>query len=283
MKHTLSLIFLGFTWFNATAQLPYLNIEWEQIQIPEEDYTILENQAGIGVQTYRIYASIPENFELQIMYGDFTSPMRLNADSGFYQNPFGAPTLPGINPDLFSLDPALAYDSWLSIGSLSYNFPDFYILPGIFIFDSFESGGNLQFNGLAGESIFLTTTGYIPENSPDANGRVLIGQLTSSGPINGCINFQIRRLNSDGTIYDPPGPEIAETTLFSNVCFSIEPAPGPCYNDFDDNGTVGVSDLLVLLAAMGCTGDCPIDINNDGNTWLDELFFFLAAYREDCP
>lgn len=282
-KLALFVFFVGSFWLATHAQVPYLNIEWEQVQIPAEDYAVLENQAGPGVQTYRVYASIPENHELQIMYGDFITPMQVNAANGFYQNALGAPTLAGIIPELYDLDPALAYDSWLTIGPIDNNFPDFYVIPGEFIFNTFEAGGNILFNGLVGESIFVTTFGYIPENSPDENGRVLIAQLTSTGPIDGCINFMIRRLNPDGTIYDPPGNATSETTVFSNVCFSIEPGPDLCYNDFDGNGRVGVSDLLILLSELGCTGGCAIDVNGDGNTWLDELFFFLVAYSEECP
>jgi hypothetical protein len=277
MKPIYTLIASFFMLTSIHAQSPYLNLEWEEVTIDPFVYADIEAQTGPGVKCWRIYASIPENWELQINYGDMFTPLSLNATDGFYQNPLGSPIGGDILPGQLALDPTLAYDSWLTIGPVETIPYLVYVLPGYSIFSNWEAGQNLLLNDMIGSGVFITTEGFNPQNSPDENGRVLLAQVTSTGIIEGCFNFQIRRLNPDGTIAIP-----VDTELYNNVCFTIDPGPGPCYNDFDGNGRVGVSDLLILLSEFGCTGGCAIDVNGDGNTWLEELFFFLAAYTTNC-
>ncbi|MDP7029022.1 MAG: plastocyanin/azurin family copper-binding protein [Phycisphaerales bacterium] len=58
---------------------------------------------------------------------------------------------------------------------------------------------------------------------------------------------------------------------------------GVCAGDLDGDGTVGVDDLLGLLAAYGdtCTG-CPEDINGDGEVGVDDLLELLGVYGTSC-
>lgn len=277
MKSIFTLIAFSSLALSSMAQSPYLNLEWEEVSIDPFVYSDLEAQTGPGVTCWRVYASIPENWELQINYGDFLTPLSLNSTTGFYQNPLGAATADGIIPEAIDLDPTLAYDSWLTIGYENNIDNILYVVTDPSIFDSWEAGGDLLLNNLFGSGVFITTEGFNPQNSPDENGRVLVAQITSTGLVEGCFNFQIRRLNPDGTILIP-----VESEIFNNVCFTLDPGPNPCYNDFNNSGQVDVTDLLFLLSEFGCTGGCPIDINGDGNTWLEELFFFLAAYATDC-
>lgn len=277
MKSILTLIAFSSLALVPMAQSPYLNLEWEEVSIDPFVYSDLEALTGPGVTCWRVYASIPENWELQINYGDFLTPLSLNSTDDFYQNPLGAATADGIEPAVIALDPTLAYDSWLTIGYSDNVDNQLYVVPANSIFSNWEAGGSLLLNDFFGSGVFITTEEYNPQNSPDENGRVLVAQLTSTGIIDGCFNFQIRRLNPDGTIAFP-----VETEIYNNVCFTLDPGPSPCYNDFNNSGQVDVTDLLYLLSEFGCTGGCPIDINGDGNTWLEELFFFLTAYAAVC-
>jgi plastocyanin len=51
----------------------------------------------------------------------------------------------------------------------------------------------------------------------------------------------------------------------------------PCIGDLDDDDTVGVGDLLVMLAAWGA-GSGPADINSSGNVDVYDLLLLLAAW-----
>ena len=56
-----------------------------------------------------------------------------------------------------------------------------------------------------------------------------------------------------------------------------------CPADFDADGTVGIEDLLVLIAAWGdCPKSCPSDINSDGTVGVGDLLVLIAAWGA-CP
>jgi choice-of-anchor B domain-containing protein len=57
----------------------------------------------------------------------------------------------------------------------------------------------------------------------------------------------------------------------------------PCPGDFSGNGEVSVEDLLLFLAAFGCTLNCPEDMNLNGLVETGDLLDFLAAFGLPCP
>ncbi len=56
--------------------------------------------------------------------------------------------------------------------------------------------------------------------------------------------------------------------------------PPPCPADFDGDGTVGITDLLTLLAAWGGPG---ADLTGDGVTGIEDLLALLAAWGPCAP
>ncbi len=56
----------------------------------------------------------------------------------------------------------------------------------------------------------------------------------------------------------------------------------PCPWDLDANGSVGVSDLLELLASWGLCKDCPADFDDDGSVGVSDLLALLANWGP-CP
>ncbi|MBG79784.1 MAG: hypothetical protein CMJ39_03615 [Phycisphaerae bacterium] len=62
---------------------------------------------------------------------------------------------------------------------------------------------------------------------------------------------------------------------------SIESScPEPCLGDFDQSGTVGVDDLLSLLAAYQVNGNG--DCDDDGDTDVDDLLILIGRWGQ-CP
>ncbi|MEE8153903.1 MAG: sialidase family protein [Phycisphaerales bacterium] len=55
-----------------------------------------------------------------------------------------------------------------------------------------------------------------------------------------------------------------------------------CPWDLDDNGSVGASDLLSLLASWGPCEDCPADFDGDGNVGAADLLALLVNWGP-CP
>jgi hypothetical protein len=56
-----------------------------------------------------------------------------------------------------------------------------------------------------------------------------------------------------------------------------------CPGDFDHNGTVGVSDLLIFTGAFGCTSACgETDMDNNGSVNVADLLFFISQFGVVC-
>jgi hypothetical protein len=56
-----------------------------------------------------------------------------------------------------------------------------------------------------------------------------------------------------------------------------------CLGDFDGNGNLGVSDLQVLLADLGCQTSCTADLNSDGTVGVSDLLIWLTGFGSTCP
>ncbi|MEE8156192.1 MAG: M20/M25/M40 family metallo-hydrolase [Phycisphaerales bacterium] len=59
-------------------------------------------------------------------------------------------------------------------------------------------------------------------------------------------------------------------------------SPDPCPADLDDNGSVGASDLLTLLASWGPCEDCAADFDGNGSVGASDLLTLLANWGP-CP
>ena len=78
---------------------------------------------------------------------------------------------------------------------------------------------------------------------------------------------------------DVPFDIYGETRSDENpTCGAIETGySGDEPGDFNGDGIVGASDLLVLLSSIGCTGDCgPADIDGDGIVGIGDLLVLLG-------
>ncbi len=106
-----------------------------------------------------------------------------------------------------------------------------------------------------------------PEN-PDTNA------LRWGTMYNFWIEVDVEPVEGEVTIglFRPGTPEVVSTTV-------LVPGSAACPEDLDDNGDVGFSDLLALLAAWGpCEGNCPEDLDENGDVGLSDLLILLAAW-----
>lgn len=280
---TLALIFLMLQ--GALAQDPSVNIVWETVPIPEAAYDQIVADFGSDVVTTRVYLEVPENWEVQFIYGILDTPWSLNSpNGGFYQHPFGGPTSLDIDPDLYASTPTLQYDSWVTIGAPDQTNNQMYLVPDESIFATFENGGSgFTVDSAIGGGIYVTTFGQTPQNYPDANGRILIGQFTNSGSFSYCINVQLRQLNPDGTIYDPdgPGPLYSNTVQINDMCADVIYA-GSCTCDFNFSYNVDVADLLLLISEFGCNFGCNYDADGDDMVSVADMLLLLSEFGDSC-
>ena len=72
--------------------------------------------------------------------------------------------------------------------------------------------------------------------------------------------------------------------MVTDIALTVEGVaiPVECPWDIDENGSVGASDLLALLASWGPCKGCPADFDDNGNVGASDLLVLLANWGP-CP
>ncbi len=143
----------------------------------------VENGGSVPGRTFRLYAVLEsEKDQLHMVYGDAQHPLEISSSKPFYQSPQGGASSSDINRKLASENPSVRYDSWLTIGALD-NYDN---NTTLFLINTepFEKKG---------EAIKTTDGAWfcVPgkeQTFPDEQRRVLIGQFTTTGIIQGRIS-----------------------------------------------------------------------------------------------
>jgi len=55
-----------------------------------------------------------------------------------------------------------------------------------------------------------------------------------------------------------------------------------CFGDLNNDNSVTVADLLLILSEFGCLTGCTTDINNDGVTTVSDLLELLSVFGTTC-
>jgi len=126
------------------------------------------------------------------------------------------------------------------------------------------------------------------------SGRILISDI-----INGLFVLEIEveeivvcplsPIEWNGLIVDSEGyysSEIPDEMWGTDIklifaIMSSEACP-TCPGDFDNNGSIGVSDLTLILANIGCVSECEVDLNGDNSTNVGDLLGWLSLFGSDC-
>lgn len=278
MKAFLSFFLLAFSTASfAQIAAPSLDILIEEVTIPSGVF----EPSSTPYRTFRLYAQIDPNWEMLSIFGLLGSPLSLNTNGDFYQDPLGGPTTLDITNELLVSNPSLNYDSWFTIGAESSLENLIFVAPiGGSFFNNWEAGGNLLIDDIIGGLVGIPSPGSLTQNVADENGRILFAQLTANDDISGCLNMQFRLLNEDGSLYiQPGGGTVAE--IFYDVCFNI-PFTNLCPSDFNSSGVVDVADLLILVSNYGCTSGCIADVTGDDYTSSGDLLTFLSELGQVC-
>jgi hypothetical protein len=135
--------------------------------------------------TYRVYAQVSDvEQHVHVVYGDQNHPLNIQSTAPFYQNQYGGYSAAGMHEALLSTDAQLANDSWVTVGYQNHESNDMWDI-GV-DFTAFDAqGGNISTNN---GGWFLIPTDE--KSVPNAQGLVLIAQLTSTGKITGVLNLQ---------------------------------------------------------------------------------------------
>ena len=224
--------------------------------------TVAEHTDGVlaGMTTYRVllHTENPTDFVTSV-YGNINEPLSVQTTTSFYQDALGGTTPENVNPLLLPGFPALAYDSWVTIGldgpassADGENAASLVNSPSQNWALQFEPGfgapgGNILIDDEVGGVWYILNgdaNGY-----PDTDGTVLLAQFTTDGQVSGNMNIQVF----------PEGDNINFITL--NL-----PIGGNCTADTGNPAcTYPESDLL------DCAGDCVNDADGDDICDEDEV------------
>ena len=265
-----------------------LEVEAYQVHSTSEGIALLN-----GKTTYRLYiTNLGATDFVSSIYGYNEAPLEISVPEGVYNSGFNASwSASGISPVFVGVFPEMAYDSYATIG-LSQSAATSGILgaadPSI-VEDPLQQITPLfLIDGATGVSVSsaIGVTYYIingnPVGLPDATGRVLIMQITTTGSISGKINVQIFP-NGVGVDF------LTYTYAFDGV--GLHEADGDCAgNVFDECGVCGGDgfpegacdcDGNVLDECGVCGGNAICLVCGDGTVWSFELGQCIVSYPSD--
>ena len=77
--------------------------------------------------------------------------------------------------------------------------------------------------------------------------------------------------------------ESGNQTVFTQTIESLDNCePNPCPADLNNNGSVEITDLGILLGDFGCLENCVADINGILGVTVDDISIFLQAFGSSC-
>ena len=225
---------------------------------------------GTGADTYRIYANFSSNdVELTAVYGTDTEPWTLVGEEAFYQDDFGSDFGGSVNPLLFGAFPSLEYDTWWTIGAEPGNDDGLNSAfdAALTSFDDWNAGGDFVVNTFVGGSIFIVP-GANTQGVP-VDGKVLLGQVTTSGTTEALVNVQFRDANQE-SFYASGMP-----LVFPVAGAGCNDEMACNYNPLDE----GDGDCIFPAEFYDCDG-CLNDTDGDGV--CDELEVLGCTDNEAC-
>jgi hypothetical protein len=144
----------------------------------------VDNQGLVPGNTYRLYAQVlDQNKNIHAIFGDTENPLSITSTANFYQHPFGGYSTASVNPAAIEAEPALNFDSWITLGYANSIENDVWDIG--LTFADFNSGGSINTENGAW---FLLPT----DEKCEANdlGLILLGQFTTTGIASGVLNVQ---------------------------------------------------------------------------------------------
>jgi len=153
----------------------------------------LENEAKVPGKTYRVYANMTSaDDQLLVVYGDSINPLVIKSSKPFYQHPLGGGMAKQSTRKEIGQVEQLKYDSWLTIG-------------GTDNYDCLINALNLDLSPFeaTGAAIEIAKDGAwfsLPTDQATKAGadmKILIGQFTTSGNLEGKISTMTRCANGE--------------------------------------------------------------------------------------
>jgi hypothetical protein len=240
----------------------FTGLEWEWMA---------DSEYGTTYRVYAIFDSpsdyVTAVFATESIYND--PPLSITAENGFFQSsaPLGEFAI-AVNPGFFMFIPDMAFDSWLTIGSG----------PGVdggvsqvgldAELAQFASGADFNTEGsIFGGSWYSIIS---PPFTAGPDGKILLAQLTSTGPIDISLNLQWK--NGAGIATDEFGATLTIGAVLVGGCMD----PTAC--NFNEAAEENDGSCEYPGACDNCSGATDGtgtildgDSDNDGVCDIDEV------------
>lgn len=238
--------------FNPAATQDDGSCEWENGFLGLE-YEVSAENGVEGQTTYLVYALFDVNANIDAIssYGNAEDPWVISTSTSFFQAALGVDFGGNLNPGLYSFFPILAYDTWMTLGAEPGDF-NALAQTGMYNYlDSWNNGGDFVVNTDPGASIFLPE-GSSNQGYPDADGRLLLAQLTTDGIVNLQYNLTFENAaNEEFTVTD--------------VELSFPDVIGGCTDEAADNYDPAANFEDCSCLYSGCTSPEADNFNPQSN------------------
>ncbi len=229
-------------------------------------------EGGIdGMTTYQVFITL-ENADdfVSSVTGDSSNPSYVRTSTAFHQDALGSANAHGINALVVDAFPALAYDSWVSIGLNSAANPadgegEVSLVEGEPWVSAFEAGGDIDLTGQYGGGWFILNGA---SNGSAGDGlRVLLGQFTTDGVFSGQLYVQVFP-QGDGTNMQFQTLRWGEPQCGCQLENACNYDPSTAYTDNDN--CLYPEDIYGAVH-FDCDGACLNDSDGDGVCDEDEV------------
>ena len=258
-----------------------------------------------GSWTVDLFVITGEGGRLDAVAGTGAQSKMLTCSGDFYQNGYGGPTSMDINPAFYSIEPALEWDSRVTIGAIDStgNPYDENALQNIGIdWVPFENGDDMVTSNGTWFILPTDTQGEAMEMVADDCSTVhavRIARLTATS-MDDVIAFEglVQGRNPDGTLFNDSasietGYVAMEDCNENGVNDTCDIANGSsddsngngvpdecenaCPGDANGDGLADVDDILAVIGSFG-GGAGPADVNNDGVVNVDDLLQVISWF-----
>ena len=235
--------------YNASATDDDGSCMWDDGLFTGLTYELVGHDLIEGSSTYRLFANFnpSETIQVTACYGTSEDNWSISSTEPFHQDPNGALLAHSINPSYYAFFPELEFDSWLALGGAPGAPIELQTIGLEAFFSDFEtSGANVLVDTPVGASLY-----YIPGNmastlSNPVDGKMLLGQFTTSGVVSVQCNLQFRdaeQATHYATDLNIVFPTFGVGCTDSDACnYDIEATDddGTCYYDSEFRDCAGV-------------------------------------------
>lgn len=146
--------------------------------------------------------------------------------------------------------------------------------------NTFDNATVWYFDGASWTELLDTEKTFSPTCAPQGIWTAISLELPASADNNADVRIGFEWVNNDDG--DATDPSFAVDDILVSGIVNDDPGTD-CPGDFDNDGIVSTSDLLLILNEFGCLSDCTVSMDDNDNVVTDDLLLFLDVFGNICP